>query len=235
MIRRAPRADAEASSQLLHGEEFAVLDVTGGWAWGYSRHDHYVGYVADEYLHLPVEPTHRVAVREALLFAGPSIKEAAIGTLPFGARIAGDAQDKFVATTSGYIHHRHLALINTRHGDSVSVAELFLGMPYLWGGRGADGIDCSGLIQIALAATGVPAPRDTDMQRESLGELLSEEDRLRRGDIVNFPGHVGLMVDDTQLIHANAHWMTVVIEPLADVVARLAPDHDRPILSRRRI
>ena len=96
-------------------------------------------------------------------------------------------------------------------------------------------MDCSGLVQIALAATGVAAPRDTDMQRESLGDKLPEEARLRRGDIVNFPGHVGLMVDENQLIHANAHWMKVVIEPLADVVARLAPNHDRPILSRRRI
>lgn len=235
MIRTAASHDAEASSQLLLGEEFAVLDLAGGWAWGYSRHDHYVGYVAADGLGAPVEASHRVVAREALLFASPSIKSPMVGALPFGARLAGEAQDGFLATGAGFIHNRHVAPIAETASDAVAVAELFLGMPYLWGGRGEHGIDCSGLVQVALAATGVAAPRDTDMQRETLGEILAGEARLRRGDIVNFPGHVGLMVDETRLIHANAHWMSVVIEPLADVVARLAPNHDRPILSRRRI
>ena len=235
MIRTTASHQAEASSQLLPGEEFAVLDLAGDWAWGYSRHDHYVGYVPADSIGAPIQPTHRVAVREALLFAGPSIKSPAIGALPFGARLAGAVHEAFIETVSGFVHMRHLAAIDDRADDAVAVAEIFLGMPYLWGGRGDGGIDCSGLVQVALAATGVAAPRDTDMQRESLGAILPEGARLRRGDIVNFPGHVGLMVDETRLIHANAHWMSVVIEPLADVAARLSPHHDRPILSRRRI
>ena len=235
MIRNAPDPDSEAASQILPGEEFAVVDIAGDWAWGYSLHDHYVGYLPTEGLDLPVTATHRVTARDALLFAGPSIKAPAIGTLPFGARLAGEAHDRFIRAGAGFIHQRHLAAIEAIEDDAVAVAERFLGMPYLWGGRGADGIDCSGLVQVALAATGISAPRDTDMQRESLGEVLPEEARLQRGDIVSFPGHVGLMVDEIRLIHANAHWMSVVIEPLADIVARLAPHHDRPILSRRRL
>ncbi len=235
IMRTRPSSDSEAASQLLPGEEFAVLDLSGGWAWGYSRHDHYVGYVAAASLDLPVVPTHHVCVREALLFAAPSIKAPCTGALPFAARIAGGMQEGFVRTEHGFVHSRHLAPIHARESDAVTVAELFLGMPYLWGGRGGDGIDCSGLVQIALAATGIAAPRDTDMQREGLGANLPEEAPLQRGDIISFPGHVGLMVDEARLIHANAHWMSVVIEPLADVVARLAPHHDRPILSRRRL
>lgn len=235
MIRVAPDSGAEASSQILPGEDFEVLDVVAGWAWGFSRHDHYVGYVEADALSPPIEPNFRVVVREALLFSAPSIKSPVLGTLPFGARVAGQIQDSFLALETGFVHKRHVAAIDESAVDAVSVAELFLGMPYLWGGRGAHGIDCSGLVQVALGATGIAAPRDTDMQREALGEPLTEEDRLRRGDIVNFPGHIGLMVDELRLIHANAHWMSVVIEPLADVVARLAPNHDRPILSRRRI
>lgn len=235
MIRTAPSRDAEASSQLLPGEAFAVLDLTAGWAWGYSRHDHYVGYVSAEILDLPIVPTHRIAVREALVFAQPAVTAPAIGTLPFGARVTGKAVDGFIETSGGYVHARHIAPIDRRESDPVAVAELFLGMPYLWGGRGADGIDCSGLVQVAFAAAGIEAPRDTDMQRESLGKKLPDKTRLRRGDIVNFPGHAGLMVDENRLIHANSHWMGVVIEPLADVVGRVAIQHDRPILSRRRI
>lgn len=232
MMRSAGNHQSEAVSQILPGEDFAVLDLSGGWAWGFSRHDHYVGYLPAAFLTAPIEPSHIVSARAALVFAGPSIKTPAIGTLPFGARITGEMGDVFLDTGAGFIHARHIAPVS---GDAVTIAERFLGMPYLWGGRGADGIDCSGLVQVALAATGIAAPRDTDMQREVLGEPLSEQARLRRGDIICFPGHVGLMVDETRLIHANAHWMSVVIEPLVDVVARLTPHHDRPILSRRRI
>ncbi len=235
MIRVSASHGAEASSQLLSGEDFAVLDLSGDWAWGYSLHDHYVGYVPTATLGMPIQPSHRVSAREALLFSGPSIKTPAIGTLPLGARLLGIAAGDFIETAAGFVHERHLARIDMVESDAVTIAERLLGMPYLWGGRGADGVDCSGLVQVALAATGIAAPRDTDMQRESLGDVLPEEARLRRGDIVNFPGHVGLMVDESRLIHANAHWMSVVIEPLADVVARIPKHHDRPILSRRRI
>lgn len=236
MMRSAPRADAEAVSQILPGESFAILDIAGGWAWGYSLHDHYVGYLPEAALGDPVDPSHRVIAREAILFAGPSIKSAAIGTLPFGANIAGAEAENFVETKAGFIHKRHLAVVDAAPAaDAVAIAELYLGAPYLWGGRGDGGIDCSGLVQMALAATGIAAPRDTDQQRADTGEALPEEARLRRGDIVHFPGHVGLMANETDLIHANAFWMGVVIEPLSDVVDRLLPHHDRPILSRRRI
>jgi hypothetical protein len=235
MMRKAARHDAEAVSQLLPGENFAILDLSGGWAWGYSLHDHYVGYVATDLIGDAVEASHRVTARLALLFADPSIKAPAIGTLPFGARISGVMAGDFLQTAQGYLHHRHVAPIGEPASDPVAVAEGFVGMPYLWGGRGADGIDCSGLVQVALAACGIAAPRDTDLQRDALGSPLPGDAQLRRGDIISFPGHVGLMVDETNLLHANAHWMSVVVEPLADVVARLEPHHDRPILGRRRL
>ncbi len=235
MMRAAPQPGAEAVSQILGGEDFAVLDITGDWAWGYAVQDHYVGYVQTSALGDRIVPTHHIAVREALIFAGPSIKAAVIGTLPFGARVSATDSEGFLAIGGGFLHRRHVAAIGSGAGDAVAVAELFLGTPYLWGGRGAGGIDCSGLVQIALAATGRSVPRDTDQQRTQIGYELAGDELLRRGDMIYFPGHVGLMIDDTQLLHANAHWMSTVIEPLADVVARLIPTCDRPILSRRRL
>lgn len=235
MMRNAADPRAEAVSQLLSGEQFAVLDLAAGWAWGYSVSDHYVGYVEANLLDAPTVATHVVAVREALIFSEPSIKSALRGSLPFGARVASCAEGSFFAIEGGYIHHRHVLPAHARTADPVAIAELFLGMPYLWGGRGERGIDCSGLVQVAMAAAGITLPRDTDQQRAFPCEDLPAEVALRRGDIIHFPGHVGLMVDEMRLIHANAHWMAVVIEPLSDVVARLAPNHDRPILARRRI
>lgn len=236
MMRSAADPAAEAVSQLLHGEGFAVLDLAHGWAWGYSVHDHYVGYVEAPALGTPIVADHVVTAREAIVFAGSSIKTAALATLPFGSKLKGTIDGKFLALAEGgFVHARHIAPLDIRADDPVAIAEDLLGAPYLWGGRGAGGIDCSGLVQIALAATGVAAPRDTDQQRTQTGDALPEEARLRRGDLIYFPGHVGLMVDEERLIHANAHWMAVTVEPLSDVTARLKPDHDRPILSRRRL
>jgi hypothetical protein len=235
MMRSAPADTSEAVSQLLAGEGFALLDILGDWAWGYSVHDHYVGYVEAAALGVRFIPTHRVIARTALVFAGNSIKAPMIARLPFGALISGDEQEAFLATDAGFVHGRHVCGVEHRVSDPVTIAELLIGMPYLWGGRGAGGIDCSGLVQVALAAAGIPCPRDTDQIRTQCGRDIPEDATLRRGDIISFPGHVGLMVDGERLIHANAHWMAVTIEPLADVVARLAPNHDRPILARRRL
>lgn len=235
MILSAPRDDAEAASQLIHGEYFAVLDISGGWAWGYSEHDHYVGYIPADALAAPAQHSHRVIAPLALAFAGPSIKTTVVAELPLGALVSGVPVDGFLATDRGHIHLRHLTPIDERAVDPVTVAESLIGQPYRWGGRGGGGIDCSGLVQVALAATGIAAPRDTDQQRAALGEEIAEGDALRRGDLIFFPGHVGFMVDGERLLHANAHWMAVTIEPLADVVARLAPNYDRPVLARRRL
>lgn len=234
MILAAPSSDAPAVSQLVHGEGFAVLDIVGGWAWGRCAHDGYVGYVAAAALGAVAAPSHVVHAPIALLFARPDIKAPVIGRWPIGARFAGAEADSFIETDAGFVHRRHAAPIGRIAPDPVAIAERMIGQPYLWGGRGGGGIDCSGLVQIALGLAGTPAPRDSDLQR-ALGRALGDKESLERGDLIFFPGHVGLMVDGEHMVHANAWWMAVTIEPLADIVARLAPDHARPILARRRI
>jgi cell wall-associated NlpC family hydrolase len=234
-IRKAPEADAVAVSELLSGEAFDVLDVSGGVAWGYSAHDHYVGYVDAALLSEGAGAlTHRIAAPTALVFTKPDIKSTVIGALPMGALTAAAAHDeKFVSAAGGYVHRRHIAVIDEYAADPVATAELFLGTPYKWGGRTRGGIDCSGLVQIALGACGIDCPRDSDMQA-ALGQEV-EDRRYRRGDLVFFPGHVGFMFDETRLLHANAFFMSTVIEPLDDVVGRLLPQYDAPVTAVRRL
>lgn len=236
IVRAKADMAAGAVTQILHGERFMVLDQRAGWAWGYCAHDHYVGYVRQDGLAAPVAPTHRSAW-PLPIFARPDIKAPVTMSLPMGALLAGEMAGDFLAlTTGGFAHHRHIAPIDTHESDAVAVAERMLGAPYRWGGRGDGGYDCSGLVQVALAACGIAAPRDTDQQRASdrLGPEVDPANGLRRGDIVFFPGHVGLMLDGVRLLHANGHWMRVCAEPLADVIARLAADHAEPVLAVRR-
>ena len=233
-LRSAPERTSGAVSELLRGETFNMLDARGGWAWGYCGHDHYVGYVPMDALCEPVAPSH-VTTGETLIFPVADIKAPITVACPAHARFTGTVDGAFLATDAGFIHLRHVRAADAAESDWVSVAERHVGAPYAWGGRGGLGFDCSGLVQVALAACGITAPRDTDQQAEAIGVALGETDRLRRGDIVFFPGHVGLMVDDQRLIHANAHWMAVTIEPLDDVIARLADTHERPVTARRRV
>jgi len=234
-LRARPSDTAPASSQLVHGENFALIDKAGDWAWGRCVHDDYVGYLPASALGPTQAATHRVVAPLALVFANPDIKAPVVASRAIGARVAGSAEDGFLRVDDGYIHLRHVAPLDEVAADPVAVAERLLGAPYRWGGRGADGIDCSGLVQRALELAGIAAPRDTDMQRDLLGDALADAAPLRRGDLIFFPGHVGFMVDGERLIHANAYWMSTVIEPLDAVVARLAPTHDKPITTRKRI
>lgn len=234
MLRTKANEDSPAGSQLLMGESFHVLDEAGGWAWGYCGQDHYVGYVRADALGPASVPSHVVSAREAIVFDQPDIKSRALATLSLGARLDGVIEGDFLATGTRYVHRRHVAAIGTGFDDPVATAERLLGTPYLWGGRGAGGIDCSGLVQLALSLSGMECPRDSDQQRMALGREIPAGEPLRRGDLLFFPGHVGFMADESSLLHANAWWMAVVAEPLDDVINRLRPTHEQPVLARRR-
>lgn len=239
MLRKAATQDAEAVSQLLPGEGFALLDSTGEWGWGYGLHDGYCGYLLLSGIAQDVpEPTHVVQARRALVFAGPSIKTPMILALPMGAQIAVQGTSdcgKFLAVSGGWMSVRHAIALDARTCDPVDRALQLVGAPYLWGGRGGDALDCSGLVQLVLALAGKAAPRDSDQQMAALGRALADDEALQRGDLVFFPGHVGIMLDAGTLIHANAFWMQVVAEPLADVIARFPETTPQPVLARKRI
>lgn len=225
------------NSELLMGEKFAVLDISGQWAWGYGLHDDYLGYVALSALGDKFEPDHWVSERAAPLFSTPHVRTPIIAYLPMGARIAaGEYSEcgRFRACNGGFVHVRHISPIGDVPGNIADIAEKFSGTAYGWGARSGRAIDCSGLVQLALAMKGISAPRDSDMQNAALGTDVAEGD-LRRGDLVFFPGHVGIMADATNIIHANTHWMMTVTEPLKDVSARFADEAGGPVLAMRRV
>ncbi len=227
-MRYKPVDDAVIGSELLPGEQFAVLEIAGGWAWGYSRHDHYVGYVEAIALTEAHEPTHVVAALQAPIHAGPDLHSAVLASLPMGSRVRGEERSGYLLTEVGYLPFTDVREIGAVEHDPVAVAQRLVGAPYLLGGRTSTGIDCSGLVQLSLGLCGIPSPRDSDQQRV-LGAALDGDAALQRGDLIFFEGHVGLMVDGEQFIHATAHSGTVVVEPLAAVDAR------NPVQERRRL
>ncbi|MFG1350760.1 NlpC/P60 family protein [Xanthobacter autotrophicus] len=224
-LRRRPAGDAPLETQGLFGETVRVFeDDPEGWSWVQLEADHYVGYMPTEALAAPgAEPTHRVSALRTFLFPGPDIKLPPREALVLGSAVAvTQMRGGFAVTPDGFLPAVHLAERAEREGDFVAVAARFLGVPYLWGGRSSLGLDCSGLVQTALAATGVAAPRDSDMQEAALGVALPLDAELRRGDLLFWPGHVGIVEAADTLLHANAFHMAVAREPVGEALTRIA-------------
>lgn len=231
-LHREPRFDARIDTQGLLGERVRVFEAREGWAWLQLEKDGYVGYAAMDDLALPVsQPTHRVAVPSTFMFPAPDIKAQPPVTVTMNAEVAVLREDeRFAHLANGrFIVARHLKPIDAFEQDFVTVAEAFLHVPYLWGGKSVLGLDCSGLVQLSLQAAGRVSPRDSDMQENGLGDALPIDDfeGLRRGDLIFWDGHVGIMADGRQLLHANGHFMQVTREPLADAVDRIAKRYGR--------
>jgi cell wall-associated NlpC family hydrolase len=229
-----PERGGELATQLLHGEAFTVYETRpDGLAWGQAALDGYVGYVDAGGLGPPQGRGQRITALTSHLYAEPSVRSRVTLELPFLAEVA------VAGTTGGFARLRGGGCVARPHlepvsGDFVTQAERFLGAPYRWGGRSPRGIDCSGLVQLALLAVGRPAPRDSDMQAALIGAALDGGAPLERGDLVFWKGHVGIMRDPTTLLHANAWHMAVVAEPLAEAARRTAAMGGGGMLVRRR-
>ena len=245
--RKASRRSGQ-DTQLLYGHRFDVYGVSKGWAWGQSRSPvtgskvkGYVGYMPSKYLEERSErASHVVSALKAPIFVSPDIKSHIIQSLPLGALVKGQGRHpSFVQIgAGGYIHRKHLHKRGEelRITDFVTVAEAHIGLPYVWGGMSTDGLDCSGLVLSSLRAIGRDAPRDADMMEAGLGSNLPVSLRgLKRGDLIFWKGHVGVMQSSSKMIHANAFHMTVQSEPLREAVQRIEASGGGAITAIKRL
>lgn len=226
---------AGRATQLLHGEAFIVYETrTDGLAWGQAELDGYVGYVAISGLGPPQSRGMRITALASHRYRLPDLKAPPDLELPFLAEVpvAGTTGSFARLRGGGHVPRPHLEPVA---GDFVAQGLRFLGVPYLWGGRSARGLDCSALVQLSLIASGIPAPRDSDLQARGLGQALPPSSKAQRGDLIFWKGHVGLLVDADTLLHANGHHMAVVREPLSPAIARIAAQGGGPVLARRRL
>ena len=235
----APRSDGPMQSELLFGETMLCYERgDDGWCWGQMTGDDYVGYVPSDML-APVvaPPTHRVGALRSFVYPGPSIKSAPVMALSFGAQLVITAEKDGFSNLAqgGFVVSRHLVDINHCADDTATQALMMLGAPYLWGGRSSLGMDCSGLVQLALQACAIACPRDSDMQERALGHAVTRDSGLQRNDLVFWKGHVGIMLDADTLLHANGHHMACIAEPLAEARARIQAKTGHDISAIKRL
>ncbi|HBQ36313.1 MAG TPA: NLP/P60 hydrolase [Rhodobacteraceae bacterium] len=231
------KPDGKRDRQLIFGEDFRVLHSHDGWVYGRAEKDGYTGYLRDDVLLEQRKPTHFITARSSHIYPEPDFKTEEIAPLSFGARLQIiDQSERFVELANGqFVPRQHIAPIEQLFKDPIEVAERFLGVPYLWGGNSIWGLDCSGLVQAAMNACGLDCPGDADLQETSAGIAIGNNVEPRRGDLFFWKGHVGLIRDENTLLHANAHHMAVVQEPLDAAIARIKAQGDGPVTSRRRL
>lgn len=233
-----PDKGSGRTTQALMGEVVRVFDEKNGWAWGQLQTDGYVGYFAAGALASTIfDPTHEVASTGTFLYASPNIKSPLAAWVSYGSRLNVTGEDgDFLRLADGrFVYGRHMRAIDASRPFILDEIKKFVGVPYLWGGRSSAGIDCSSLMQLACAAAGINAPRDSDMQESYLGTPLDHMDmsRLRAGDMVFWKGHAALMIDDQNIIHCNGFHMQTVIEPVNEAIGRIAYLYAQPTSFRR--
>lgn len=225
--------DGPRDRQLLFGAAVTQLGTQNGWSYVQAELDGYVGYVRSDALQTPGVPTHSVSAPVTRAYRDPDFKspdQLALSHLSHITALSESAE--YIEMSHGFIPRRHLAALPLAATDPAAIAQHYLGTDYLWGGNSRWGIDCSGLIQAALTACGLPCPGDSNMQR-TLGADAAPP--YRRNDLLFWNGHVALVTDPDTLIHANAGSMDTRFEPIADATVRIAAIGDGPITAHRRL
>jgi cell wall-associated NlpC family hydrolase len=240
-LRKEPAAGTQLVSELLLGERVRVFEEKDGVAWVQSETDGYVGYTDSAALDADLRaPTHIVSAIHTCLYPEPIIRAPNVGFLPMCAEVSvtGTKGRYAELATGDWVPLLHLAERGAFESDPVAVAERLTGAPYVWGGKSSLGLDCSALVQLALARCGAKALRDSDMQEATVGNPVAfagDAAALRRGDIVFWKGHVGIFVAAEQFLHANARDMAVASAPFADVVRYIEDAEKQKVTSVRRL
>ncbi len=208
-LRREPRHSSEMVSQALLGTRFLLLEKEGTW-FHVQTPDGYLGWVREGNVSVDPDLLAEWAEGEKAVVVEPLLR---LGnrTLSCGSHLLLRGDEVFSPLKERYPLQKGILRMSER-ADFTTCALSFVGTPYLWGGKSGWGIDCSGLTQLAGHLAGIELPRDADQQEAFLPRIGRES--LERGDLVFFPGHVGIYLGEGALLHASAKAGEVRIESI---------------------
>lgn len=217
--------------QLAFGAEVLIIEERENIAFVQALADGYCGWVQRAELSLSRSKlTHRVIAPASHIYPGPDFKLREIASLPINAQLSvAGVEGKFARLEGGgFVPVQHISDRPAR--DPAEIALSLLGTPYLWGGNSRAGIDCSGLVQAALRACDIPCPGDADLQEAAFAPV----ETITRGDLLFWRGHVAMAISPSQIVHATAFAMAVIVEDTERAIARIDAAGDGPMRGARR-
>jgi len=237
-IFEQPMPKASLADEVLHGMIVEVLRHCGEFYYiktaygyrGYARASDLKNYKDDPFVSVYEKiPTHRVRACFADVLDGRNVRAAVVATLPRGAEVL--ASKNLEGSINGYVpvtladgktyYMRREALElpiaeqdeETLRSKLVNTAKKYLGTQYRWGGKTGMGIDCSGLVFMAYWINGVTIWRDA-IQKKGYPVTKIGFDMVKPGDLVYFPEHVAMLIENGKIIHSCHRNNGVRIESL---------------------
>lgn len=220
-------------TECLFGEKVEILDEHLDWVYCKLLTDNYCGWIKRNSLGQFKKATHRVIIKRTFIYKDINAKSDTILYLPMGSKLAiekiksGWAETCFLLENKiqvGYVPSKHIVYCKHKVKDWVAIAQQLEGAPYRWGGRDTIGIDCSALLQLSYQTYGQMIPRNSSQQVKLKKKNIDDINDLKRGCVIFWEGHVGIMIDKLNCIHANAFHMKTVTEPLMNIINRMDKD-----------
>ena len=234
-MKSEPSDTSPLETECLFGETIEVLDKHFDWVYCKLKTDDYCGWVKKDGLGKLQNSTHRVLVKRSFIYINENSKSNSLFYLPMGAKILVENIKSDWAEISlnynnklqtGYVPIKHIVKLNHKVQDWVEVAQLLEGTPYKWGGRDTIGLDCSALLQLSYQTYGETISRNTSQQLQLKKKNIENINDLKRGCVIFWKGHVGIMIDNLNCIHANAFHMKTKTEPLFQIIRRIGKHSD---------
>lgn len=212
-LRSEPAHRSEMVSQLLFGELADAIEVSGDFVKVVCRHDGYTGWCQRKQLSRLEGNEHPFIARRCGHIGSTVRIGAAELMLSPGSIVAVPDAGMPIQVGKYKITYELVAEAEVSQAGKgaavVHFAKMFLGTPYLWGGRSRYGIDCSGLTQVSYALAGITLPRDSGPQSQ-LGEVVNLLQEAKPGDLAFFDNsegkivHVGILLSPESILHASA-------------------------------
>ena len=198
---------SKLSSQILFGEKFKILSKKNNWLKIKTSYDKYTGFIKQRKYFKDRKNTHKVSSLNASLYSKPNKNFLIRTKLPFCSLISViDKKKKFYKFEKYWIKKKDVVSIKYKQKLFKNI-HIFKNIPYKWGGKTYQGVDCSALVQLFFKFNNLYCPRDTKDQIKYFRKVKS----IRKNSIIFWKGHVAVCLSKTQLIHAYGPKKKVIL------------------------